>query len=510
MAILGVYTPGLMANIANFTQSLGNPNFDSKYSGQARPGYPLRRIEFLYKEQLYKFKINPEEYTQSEPNRVTLTQTKGGAWLDAWGGGIIEITIKGTTGVHDKSALTNNSVVNLALGAVLGRDIDGGYRKFKELRNLFRQIYADAVDGKEITELLRFYNYTDNEFYYCYPKPDGITLYRSKSKPNIYQYSIGLYALRRIGEPEKTTITLGNPVKPTPQVTPEPKTPEKASGNPEKASGNPQKTSSTKNESHQGGNEAIVSKLTTFSQTDKVVNTTTKTKPNAYIIADAEVYAEELSKVIGGKGGRISPTTAYKCCSGITMQESGTVSNVKGFKCKDITTNLDLLHKTLQFIPKCSSEAYNLYLGTKAYSDEYLSTEYIAITGGDNTQRLIQAITLGTALDSTLLESVLASKNNGNIPRALYNQFKLIMLEGMVIYRDVYEIASISDVYSGISSDLTVSQITQAINNAESLSYYLKNNSNDKNRLEYIDICSSLREYCKLLNQINMDIISYM
>ena len=169
---------------------------NSAQSGNRTNKHPLLRMRLAWSTGEYKFAVNPEDYTQSEPNKATITQTKGGAWIDAWGGGIKEITIKGTTGVCGYGS----------------DDADTGYRRWKNLRNLIQNVYDDVRDGEKV-ELMRFYNYTDNEYFYVYPAQGGIELYRNKARPNIYQYTLHLWALRRIGEPERERQTLGDPGK---------------------------------------------------------------------------------------------------------------------------------------------------------------------------------------------------------------------------------------------------------------------------------------------------------
>ena len=172
-------------------------SLDTSKSGNAMSGRQLKRMELAYGDTLIRFAINPSDYTQKEPNRATITQTKGGAWIDAWGAGIVEFIIKGITGV---SGNTRTSV-------------DVGYQRWKQLRDMFRSVYAAVQDGQEVTELVKLYNYTDNEFWYCYPTQSGIELYRNKSKPHVYQYTINLWGIRRIGEPVTTVGVIGNPNK---------------------------------------------------------------------------------------------------------------------------------------------------------------------------------------------------------------------------------------------------------------------------------------------------------
>ena len=147
----------------------------AKTSGNGYNKRTLKRMKLSYKGTTVKFAVNPEDYTQTIPNRVTVTQTKGGAWLDAWGAGIVEFTIKGTTGV--KGTSTN---------------IDTGYQRWRTLRTLFAEVFQAITDGEEVKDLISLYNYTDNEYWYCFPSQSGIELYRSKSRPHMYQYTLHL------------------------------------------------------------------------------------------------------------------------------------------------------------------------------------------------------------------------------------------------------------------------------------------------------------------------------
>lgn len=172
----------------NFNGTSGNKNKSSK---------TLKRIEFEFKNTSYKFAVNPESYVQSEPGRVTVTQTKGGAFVEFFGRALVEITLSGTTGFKNGTSNAEN-----------------GYTKFKALRDIIKSVYDNITDGKEISDsdLLKFYNFTDNEYYYTVP--DKFELSRSKSQPLLYKYNIHLYAIRRLGEPAPSNSTgiIGNPI----------------------------------------------------------------------------------------------------------------------------------------------------------------------------------------------------------------------------------------------------------------------------------------------------------
>lgn len=164
----------------------GNANTSSK---------TLKRLEFVFKGQTYKFVLNPETYTQSEPGRVTVTQTKGGAFVEAFGSGLIEVTIQGHTGFKNRTSRA-----------------ESGYEKFKELRDIIKSVYDEVEDGVEIKDFLLLYNYTDNEYFVTYP--DKFELTRSKSQPLLYKYNIHLYVIRNIGDPEpdESVTIIGNPL----------------------------------------------------------------------------------------------------------------------------------------------------------------------------------------------------------------------------------------------------------------------------------------------------------
>lgn len=141
----------------------------------------LKRMEFVFKGKSYTFSVNPEEYTQEEPSRSTVTQTKGGAWVDDFGAGLPTITIRGSTGFKHGQ----------------------GFTKFKELRDLIRKYY------KEKTELT-FHNWTDDESWIVHTDPSGFRLMRSKTNPLLYMYDIRLICLRPATHPHVKDVSVIN------------------------------------------------------------------------------------------------------------------------------------------------------------------------------------------------------------------------------------------------------------------------------------------------------------
>lgn len=444
----------------------------SKTSGNAYSGRNLKRMELEYKGYNIKFAVNPTDYTQNKPNKATITQTKGGAWIDAWGAGIVEFTIKGVTGVKGGSA-----------------SIDTGYLRWKELEKLFDTLYNAIVDGEEVTDLIKFYNHTDNEFYYCYPTQAGIELYRSASKPHLYQYTINLWGIRKIGQPATSEGVIGNLTK---------------------NSNNGTTTTTTTNQSstYSGGTKVYNTKTRSFdSEVDVVTTTNTRTKTILGIQNDCASCMEALEPIIGGKAGKISPVTGYNCANGITMQSSGTISNVDSFAGSDWTHDLDLLVQETRFTSKVSYETYELYTAIKEYSPDVLSPAYSLIIGTTPKQRVIQAIS-SHQYDSTIYELITQLLPKSYISKAEANHIKVIMLESMMVYQELYNIYNQNT--EEISSHLTPTNMAILIRNIQAMIMYFSYKTTDSSKYYKQDISAELRKLEKIMTQICTDIVDYL
>lgn len=156
---------------------------------QAVGGYRLRRMEFSFKGQSFVFHLNPEEYSMSEPNRVTITETLAGAFLDSFGQGLQEISLKGTTGVRGNGATQSPTY---------------GFDQFKKLRDLIRKSYGNINDGRYVSDedMVKFYNYTDEEYFYVVVT--NFSLSRSRSKPLLFQYDIKMTVIKPLNAPSYT------------------------------------------------------------------------------------------------------------------------------------------------------------------------------------------------------------------------------------------------------------------------------------------------------------------
>jgi len=168
-------------------------NFQSDGTGKR-----LKRVEFIFNGKSYKFALNPEEYHQEEPNRISVLQTKGGAHVDDFGGGVPTLQMKGTTGFKQSGGYNTGGA---------------GFVRFKALRDMIRKYYFDVAPGSIITDNkeMIFHNYTDGEHWIVVPRT--FKLLRSVSRPLLYAYDIDLVLLRPAYIPSKVSdkgSTLGS------------------------------------------------------------------------------------------------------------------------------------------------------------------------------------------------------------------------------------------------------------------------------------------------------------
>lgn len=165
-------------------------------NGNANDGKKrLKRIELEFKNVSYIFTINPENYDKKLQNRMNLTYTKGGAFIDLFGQGVTEISFSGTTGFTGGT-----------------EDKDHGYKKIVALQKLLEDNFKNVEDGQEITDFLNFYNHTDDEAYVTVP--NKISIMRNVNQPLLYKYDLMLYAIRRVNDPKPTSDiqVTGNPL----------------------------------------------------------------------------------------------------------------------------------------------------------------------------------------------------------------------------------------------------------------------------------------------------------
>lgn len=122
---------------------------------------------------------NPEEMSQDESARVSITPTLGGAYVQDFGQGLIPITLSGTTGYRKRT--TSEGLLT------------DGFQEFLIFRT---RIYRDFIRSNDPDLQLFWYNWEDDEYYQI--QPQNFRLQRSKSQPLLYRYEFRFTCIEQI------------------------------------------------------------------------------------------------------------------------------------------------------------------------------------------------------------------------------------------------------------------------------------------------------------------------
>jgi phage baseplate assembly protein W len=147
--------------------------------------------------------INPQRYSVDEPTRQNVTQTVAGAWVDAYGLGLPQISLSGTTGWNPRrkkaSSAVNLATINAAQAALptLGQTPSPtGLRDFVILRNNIFRLYAVLLTKLKLNSLksvqaslqLRFYAWDTQDYFIVLI--NDFKLDRNSMRPTMYDYSM--------------------------------------------------------------------------------------------------------------------------------------------------------------------------------------------------------------------------------------------------------------------------------------------------------------------------------
>jgi hypothetical protein len=140
------------------------------FSLQGAPGGPVE----------FNFGLRPEELTVTEPSRLTVQQTLGGAWADSFGVGVSTITLSGTNGWR-------------------GGLLSSGEELFRQLQTTcftgWHQARADAIAQGQDPDDIELY-FTDSlDDIAVVVAPESFQLRRSKTSPLLMRYQIKLLVL---------------------------------------------------------------------------------------------------------------------------------------------------------------------------------------------------------------------------------------------------------------------------------------------------------------------------
>lgn len=124
--------------------------------------------------------IRPEEMTKSDPSRGSVQQTLGGAWLDDFGTGLSNITIKGHTGWRGTDSLSGESLWTDLHGVVLARYHAERATRVAQGRDPDRVqlLFADQLNDLSLVVY-----------------PERFSLHRHKSRPLLKLFDISLIVL---------------------------------------------------------------------------------------------------------------------------------------------------------------------------------------------------------------------------------------------------------------------------------------------------------------------------
>lgn len=510
--------------------------FDGLASGNSYNGN-IKRMMLVYGGYTFAFAVNPEDYTRKMSHKGSITQTKGGAWIDTWGEGIGEISIRGTTGVRGssyKKGLTSHPV-------------DTGYKRWKNLQKLFKAVYENVKDGSPVTEYVKLYNFTDNDYFYCYPNQQGIELYRSKSRPHIYQYTMGLWVICEMPQSptqiidvltSTTGAVIGNPFKSAEDSIPtsgtgggdksgettsdEDATKDTAEERTEYEDGGTSDTTTnvTTKTTAEGSTSSYGSSIALNSEADTTTIVNTKTRTTAKIQADCYRYMTRMAPLIGGAStGKLVPATAYLSSKGINIGYHGTVSNVEGFNGKDWATDWDsdkygekeeykvFVLSQIRFTPTVSPETYIIWRRIKRQSTSILLATYSTAFSKTLNER-VQIACKGTDYDSTIFSLGKEYKEKHYLTETDWKRLKLVLLESFFVYNQLYKLYCYE--YTPLQTAVTYSRLKILINNVRALAFQYSFAEDDNSKFMLRNLSSELRKLETILTEIQTYVIDYL
>lgn len=158
----------------------------------APPSQKFRQISFTLSgtpggdgDAQFSFIIRPEELTHTEPSRMSVQQTLGGAWLDSFGAGVSTITLSGHNGWRGGALVSGEDLFfSLRAACFVG----------------WHEARADAIAAGNDPDTVKLY-FTDNlDDITAVVAPVSFTLHRSKSSPLLIRYQIELKVLADASE----------------------------------------------------------------------------------------------------------------------------------------------------------------------------------------------------------------------------------------------------------------------------------------------------------------------
>ena len=140
----------------------------------------------------------PEEITYTHPTRATVVQTLGGAWVDDFGEGLVDIAVSGHTGWRAEQHIGEPAM-------------DGKQRMF-DLRHYFFEVFHQkrmtaAQNGQNPDDAVKLYFIdTLNQIgFLVYPV--SMQARKHRTRPLLYQYQLRLMGLEKVNDGADLIVT---------------------------------------------------------------------------------------------------------------------------------------------------------------------------------------------------------------------------------------------------------------------------------------------------------------
>lgn len=140
--------------------------------------------------------IRPEDLTRTDPSRLTVKQTLGGAYMDNFGAGVAGIVISGHTGWHRSQEGTQTPDGMERWLALRAQVFDNWHSRKQNAIKAGRDpdqvqlVFADKLDSIA-----------------CVVATASLTLRRNKARPLLFQYQINMIVLDDVIDPVNNSAT---------------------------------------------------------------------------------------------------------------------------------------------------------------------------------------------------------------------------------------------------------------------------------------------------------------
>lgn len=146
--------------------------------------FELRTSKELYRHTLL---VNPEDMNMTEPARVNVVQTLGGAYVDDFGQGLPTVSISGVTGYK---ARENTEGIT-----------KDGWTEFRDFRE---KIYRFFLKSNNPSAKLYWFNWEDDEYYQI--QPTSFRMMRNKQAPTLYRYEFQFTCIEKVTSDVKKPV----------------------------------------------------------------------------------------------------------------------------------------------------------------------------------------------------------------------------------------------------------------------------------------------------------------